>query len=437
MMKRRIVEMIGKRNFAPRVVQMAEDMGLSYEEAKAWQARCESVTDSKADYLVHLLHDWWQDKLWDTSPLIIQDFKNARHIRIKILRDMLIDSPDGIQLNNAELSMILGCSDSNLSGIYESARVESQRMRQWVSHDKDFDLDKLVKDAEREHKGKALAIRIKYRDTDHEDKDVYTPLLFNQSEQYSALARHKNSILKLVIMVEQPSLIRLKTACAGFYMQLLWQFELLGMLNKVIDRYIDFCTVLVWFDIELGTTVDNTQGSDSESTADDGYELDAEEPIIKPVRNSPQSTKRDRDWTRFDPQFIWKQLHLEAHIFTLEGLIPDDLTQIQAVKWIGERAKDKPIRTVDSYFKQQEMDSTLDDLARFLGGKKREGLAANSRQKDKALETRPTPQETLVINSDDSNPYARTTIEYPKPSERAIEQMKQSFRDGHRFGKGA
>ncbi len=393
MMVRKVIETIGKQTLAPRLSAIAFELGLSYEETKAWQERCESAIDKSAEYLIDTLTKKWRDDLFNFVPLTlsIHDFDNAKDIRVHLVTSYLQDYPNGVQISNAELSMMLGCSASNLSSIYQSAGIVTESRSEWVTLSDNLgkiNLDNELKKAEREKQGRALAIKIQYTDDGHKGGYGYTPLMYGLSSMYSALAANKHNMTKVYIMVQQPSLIRFRNET-----------------DDAIEQPVE--------DVQQLDTV--AEESITSETAQPKVVAAPKEPAKK--RTYAQSGKVDRDWTTFDSRWLREQINLEAHIYTQEGVIPAGLTIKQCLYWVNENAEPKPIRTIASYYKESEPDSTLLDLARYLGGKLVTGLAAQER-------LQPQKEITPVIQFEADEVIAVDKPEYAKPSEKAIEIMK-------------
>lgn len=363
MIERYIVETHTKKSLAPRLMALADDFGLSYEDWKQWSERTQSGLDSRVKHDISSEIEKFRTALWSDLfyPIDLSIAKSSKDIRSQLLVHFLSQPgrENGIQITDGRLARFLGCTTGNLSAIYKSSNVTTERRfkKYEVDTPHHCQLDKEIAKAQRENQGAATGMTWK-RVSDGQ----WAKMVFGHDAMQKAYYRNRTNMARLIIHIEQPSIKRFKTVDE-------WLTEYEEKLDKERIRAKD-------------KAIDN-----GELIQEEKIEQIAQENVNKLKRTQPQKTTTDRNWSQHDYHFAYEQLQLEVHVFTeyqLKGnqLKDADNQVIQSftgikhiVRYLNEYAKSEPVRTIDSFYGKDDSNDTelLIGEAELLGGQVRTG----------------------------------------------------------------
>ena len=383
-----ITEAIGRKSLVPPTHTMIGDLqaqNLEMAEAKQWAERTEGVSKWAKIRLDAELALWNKSLLQDgcerSYKVDLSKIESSRDARVQLLRAFLAEHNGGIQISNERLAWLLGCNESNLKAIYEDALVFSER--RFAEYEPELEdiykktYDDLINSAAREESGLPIAMLIK-----KQSDGKWTGYVFKEAAMFDLFKRNKGNIARLKIRVEQPSFVRMGKLKSGYFCNILRAWMVLAQM----------LTLLVELEVELEETKETISEEQKEAV------VEIAKVLPKPAKKPRMKGTKERSWRTHDNEFLWEQVRIGAHIFTKEAFLPDDLQLSDAVRYLNKHALPAPIRTVTSYFMQDDELSTLIGTLEILGGEKRIGEHAKMGKVEAVVLPPAKPAEPISLD---------------------------------------
>lgn len=346
----KLLEVLSEKELAPRTASLRDSLDLDLSEFKTWHER---VNTNRHDYLVNLIQEWSCD-IRDNDfaySFTEEQLESPATLRGFILKNFIAQYPSedrkatnrqtgeivtvakGVQISNAKLALMLGCSVSSIKNLVKDNGIGSEEVYGWyeVENPNQADIRKELREApynfNRELGGRSVAISLRPVGRKTLKLD-YSPVeLFEQWD---------GRIEKLHIWIQQPSRLWVMTA------------------QELDERAKESAAKQAENEAVEALTTGKTEAVETEA------------PKEKKTRKPSFVSGKDRVYTGHSFEYKHEQLALETHVYTphtLQGLAVlaengDVITKCESlakvVEWLNQNASKTILRTVESYYKPTE-----------------------------------------------------------------------------------
>jgi uncharacterized protein with FMN-binding domain len=342
----KLLEVLSEKDFAPRTPSLRESLDLDLNEFRVWHER---VNTNRHDYLVHLIQEWSCDIRENDFAYSFTDeqLESPAALRGFMLKNFISQYPSedrkatnretgevvtiakGVQISNAKLALMLGCSVSSVKNLVKDNGIGSEEVYGWyeVENPNQADIRKELREApynfNRELGGRSVAISLRPVGRKTLKLD-YSPVeLFEQWD---------GRIEKLHIWIQQPSR--------------LWVMTEQELNERAEERAAKEA---------VAEAIESSYQGKTE-------QAEVETPKEKKTRKPSFVSGKDRIYTGHSYDWKYEQLALETHLYTphkLSGLaVLADNGEVVAkcesmaklVEWLNQNAAKTMIRTVESYY---------------------------------------------------------------------------------------